>query len=71
VSQPGPGIDAVQVYQQLAQLVAKIDMLLTQHADHEVRLRQLEKARWPLANIGAMTGIAAIVVAVLVAIFKQ
>lgn len=51
MSQPSPGVDAVQVYQQLAQITAKLDLLLTQHADHEARLRSLERSRWPLPSV--------------------
>lgn len=63
------GISNLAVYQQLAQLSAKLDVLIAQNADHEARLRLLEKSRWPLANIGALTGLAAIIVTVLVAAF--
>lgn len=68
---PDPGVSAWQVYQQLAQLSAKLDVLLSQTADHEARLRLIEKGRWPLGQIGALVGIAGIAVAVLVAVFGR
>lgn len=34
-------------------------------ADHETRLRSLERARWPLPTIAALAALAAVVVAVL------
>ena len=71
MSQPDPGISGWQVYQQLAQMMAKLDVLIAQNADHEARLRLLEKGRWPIGNIGALTGLAALAVAVLVAVFGR
>lgn len=63
MTQPDPGISAWQVYQQLAQLSAKIDVLIAQGADHEARLRLLEKGRWPIGNLSALVGVGGLVVA--------
>lgn len=65
-------ISPAQMYQEvrsLAQAVgrieSKIDGILddtrdirTDLADHETRLRTLERARWPLPTLGALTGVA-------------
>lgn len=40
---------------QLALLVQRSDQTDKQLADHEVRLDTLERSRWPLASIGALT----------------
>lgn len=37
----------------------------TRHADHEARLRSLEKARWPLPSLAAVVSIASLAVAIL------
>ncbi|MBV7671363.1 hypothetical protein STHAL_18095 [Streptomyces halstedii] len=69
---PGVYISPAQMYQEvrsLAQAVgrieSKIDGILddtrdirTDLADHETRLRTLERARWPLPTLGALTGVA-------------
>lgn len=34
---------------------------VTVHADHEARLRSLEKGRWPLPSLAALVSIAALV----------
>lgn len=44
----------------LALLVQRSDQTDKQLADHEARLDALEKARWPLPSIAAVTGLAAI-----------
>ncbi|WP_256074044.1 hypothetical protein [Streptomyces sp. PpalLS-921] len=69
---PGVYISPAQMYQEvrsLAQAVgrieSKIDGILddtrdirTDLGDHEQRLRTLERARWPLPTLGALTGVA-------------
>lgn len=47
----------------LVRLDVKMDSLVQQTVDHEVRLRTLEKARWPLPSVGALSGVAGVVVA--------
>ncbi|PZT76033.1 MULTISPECIES: hypothetical protein [unclassified Streptomyces] len=49
---------------QLALLVQRSDQTDKQLADHEARLDTLERSRWPLASIGALTATAALFVAV-------
>ncbi|MEU0298827.1 hypothetical protein ABZ252_05040 [Streptomyces sp. NPDC006175] len=48
---------------QLALLVQRSDQTDKQLADHEARLDTLERSRWPLASIGALTATAALAVA--------
>ncbi|APD18499.1 hypothetical protein SEA_PAPAYASALAD_23 [Streptomyces phage PapayaSalad] len=47
----------------LALLVQRGDQTDRQLADHETRLDALERARWPLASIAALTALAGVVVA--------
>ncbi|MBY8878081.1 hypothetical protein K7862_10615 [Streptomyces sp. PLK6-54] len=49
----------------LALLVQRSDQTDRQLADHEARLDSLERARWPLASIGALAAVATVVVAAL------
>lgn len=44
----------------LALLVQRSDQTDQQIADHEARLDALERARWPLPSIAAVTGLAAL-----------
>ncbi|MGW0823352.1 hypothetical protein [Streptomyces sp. NPDC002845] len=46
----------------LALLVQRSDQTDKQLADHEQRLDALERSRWPLASIGALAAVAAVVV---------
>ncbi|MFJ3701275.1 MULTISPECIES: hypothetical protein [Streptomyces] len=48
---------------QLALLVQRSDQTDKQLADHEARLDTLERSRWPLASIGALTATAGLAVA--------
>lgn len=41
---------------QLAVINTKLDLLIEQRSDHEVRIRALEQVRWRLAGIGATAG---------------
>ncbi|MFF7685437.1 hypothetical protein ACFZB6_04700 [Streptomyces syringium] len=45
----------------LALLVQRSDQTDKQLADHELRLYSLERARWPLASIAALTALAGLV----------
>ncbi|WP_175409934.1 hypothetical protein [Streptomyces sp. TRM64462] len=47
----------------LALLVQRSDQTDRQLADHEARLDSLERARWPLASIGAVTACVGVAVA--------
>ena len=49
----------------LALLVQRSDQTDRQLADHESRLDSLERARWPLASIGALAAVATVVVTAL------
>ncbi|MDT6983773.1 hypothetical protein ACFSUJ_12365 [Streptomyces lusitanus] len=69
---PGVYISSAQMYQEvrdLAQTVgrieSKIDGILDETkdiradiSDHELRIRTLERARWPLPTIGVLAGVA-------------
>lgn len=48
----------------LALLVQRSDQTDKQLADHEARLDDLERSRWPLASIAALTASAGVLVAV-------
>jgi hypothetical protein len=87
VTQHDPGVSGWQLFQELAKVSAKIDVLLSGQADHEARIRLLEKApqgtdhedrlralekgRWPLANIMPLLTLAGVLVAILVAVLKH
>lgn len=47
----------------LVRVETKIDAIVAKADDHEARLRILEKARWPLPSVGALTGVAGVIVA--------
>jgi hypothetical protein len=61
--------DEVQaVHKELRALSGKLDALPVldhdaQLVDHEGRLRALERARWPLPSVAALTSVAALVAA--------
>ncbi|MEV7871518.1 hypothetical protein AB0P17_36710 [Streptomyces sp. NPDC088124] len=69
---PGVYISPAQTYQEvrdLARTVDRIELKLDEVlnetkdirsdvADHEARLRTLERARWPLPTIGVLAGVA-------------
>ncbi|MFE0727960.1 hypothetical protein ACGGAI_24030 [Streptomyces antibioticus] len=46
----------------LALLVQRSDQTDRQIADHEQRLDAIERNRWPLASVGALTGLGALAV---------
>lgn len=66
------------LYDKIVGLSARLDVMLTRIddvlkdvSDHESRIRQLERSRWPVANVTVLVGIASLVLAVLVAIFRK
>ena len=70
------GITVLDVYQQLVRLQTTVDLGFAkqdQHgltlADHEARLRIIERNRWPLASVTALVALASLVVAILVALY--
>lgn len=42
--------------ERLVRIETKLDIVLAQHTDHEVRLRALERAKWIAAGIAAAGG---------------
>ncbi|MBT2424439.1 hypothetical protein ACFVG1_16705 [Streptomyces bacillaris] len=48
---------------QLALLVQRSDQTDKQLADHEARLDLLERSRWPLASVAALTATAGVAIA--------
>lgn len=63
-------IGAREVYDAVLRLTTKVEALTGQlaelagdRADHEKRLRALERARWPLPAVGVLLSIAAVIVA--------
>lgn len=73
MSTPPPVAPTVtDVYFAVVRLEGKVDVITTSVtgmerdlADHEQRLRRLEAERWPLRTITVLTGIAAVVVPVI------
>lgn len=65
-------IGAREIYDELKSVGAKVDRLVDAHeslravdADHETRLRAVERARWPLPSLAALISLAALVVGIL------
>jgi len=56
-----------QVDHKVTEVDHKVAEVATDGHDHEVRLRALERARWPLPALSALISITAIIVSVLVA----
>lgn len=44
------------VTDRLARIEVKLDQALTQHGDHETRIRRLERALWTAAGAGVAGG---------------
>lgn len=66
------------LYDKLVGLSARLDVMLSRMddmirdvSDHEARIRQLERSRWPIANVTVLVGIASLVLAVAVAMFRD
>lgn len=58
-----------EIHEMVRAVSSKIDaMPVADHArtldDHEARIRTLERARWPLPSLAAVTGVGALAVAV-------
>jgi hypothetical protein len=63
---PGVVITSGQVYAEVRQMhdaMTRMEVKLDTVANHEKRLRALERARWPLPTIGALIGIAGVILA--------
>lgn len=61
-------ITSREVYDAVVRLTGRVDVLITQQsadridiADHEARLRALEKARWPLPSAAVLLSLAALI----------
>lgn len=62
-------ITSREVYDAVVRLTGRVDVLIAQQqaaaaetADHETRLRSLERARWPLPSASLLVAIAAVIV---------
>lgn len=60
-------ITSREVYDAVVRLTGRVDVLISQQsatqvdvADHETRLRTLERARWPLPSLAALMGVLSI-----------
>ena len=49
----------------LTRIEVKLDMALANHADHETRIRSLERGRWPLPSLAVLVAIGSLIVALL------
>ncbi|MBO2460983.1 hypothetical protein [Actinomadura violacea] len=49
----------------LVRIEIKLDQALTQHADHETRIRLLERGRWPLPSVAVLLSVGALAAAVI------
>lgn len=65
-------VTAREIYDGVVRLTGRVDVLIAQIAnvtndlaDHESRIRSLERARWPLPSIGVVVAVLALLVAVL------
>ncbi|GAA3441074.1 hypothetical protein [Planomonospora venezuelensis] len=48
----------------------KVDGIVSDVADHEARIRSLERNRWPLPSLAALFGLASLIVAILSLVLK-
>lgn len=53
-----------QTNDRLTRIEVKLDMALANYQDHEVRIRALERGRWPLPSLAALLSIASLVLSV-------
>ena len=54
----------------LTRIEVKLDLALTNHQDHEARIRTLEKARWPLPSLAVLLSLGALVATIVGLIMK-
>lgn len=71
-SEAGVVITPREIYDAVIMLTGRVDTLIAQHEvlaskkdDHEDRLRNLERARWPLPSIAAIVSVIALLVGVI------
>lgn len=76
---PGVQIGAREIYDELKtvgskvdkvdlkvdQVDSKVDGVVSEVADHENRIRALERGRWPLPSLAALVALASLVLAVI------
>jgi prophage DNA circulation protein len=62
-------ITSREVYDAVVRLTGRVDVLINQQsatqtdvADHETRLRALERARWPLPSAAVLLSLAALII---------
>ena len=67
--QQGVLVNWREIYDAVVRLTGRVDVVIMQTdeqkgdvKDHEIRIRQLEANRWPLPTLGALTGIAALII---------
>lgn len=68
----GVSIGAREIYDEVKEVGRKVDRLVDAHdeirqdvADHETRIRSLERGRWPLPSIAVLVAIGSLIVALL------
>lgn len=66
----GVTITSREIYDAVVRLTGRVDVLIEQQTatrndvqDHEMRLRSLEKNRWPLPSLAALISLASLAVA--------
>lgn len=57
--------ELVRLRSSVERLVDRGDVITSEIADHETRLRSLERARWPLPSLAVLVSIAALTVTIL------
>ena len=69
---PAPGgsplvveIGPKEIYDQLVQLNAHMQVMVKQGDDHELRIRSLERRQWPIPTVNALVALAALILSVL------
>jgi hypothetical protein len=67
-----------EIYDAVIGLTATVERVANQQsdtrndvADHETRIRGLERGRWPLPTIAALAGVGALIVAILALIYRS
>lgn len=65
----GITITSREVYDAVVRLTGRVDVLISQQsgtqaevADHETRIRTMERARWPLPSAAVLLSLAALVI---------
>lgn len=65
-------ITSREIYDAVVRLTGRVDVLISQQAeaakdlaDHEGRIRTLERARWPLPSVGLLIAVLSLIIAFL------